>query len=71
MEGDAAEGSSRVMVLGERLASALLTPSIAEGGVPVGTSRREGSAALGADGESSLTLTSVGGGSPTWGEPLL
>ena len=71
MEGDMVEGSLGVMVLGERLACALLTPSIAGGGVPVGMSRREGSAAFGADGESSLTLSSVGSGSPTWVEPLL
>ena len=58
-------------MLGERLASAPLSPSIVEGSVPVGTSWREGSAVLGADGGASLTLMSVGSGSPTWGEPLL
>ena len=70
-EGDPVEGSQGVVVLGEMFAFALLTPSIVGGGVLAGTLRREGSTALGADGESSLTLTSVGGGSPTWGEPLL
>ena len=70
-EGDAAEGSLGVMMLGERSASAPLIPYFTGGGPSVGTSRREGSAALGADGESSLTLTSVGSGSPTRGEPLL
>ena len=58
-------------MLGERLASAPLTPSITRGGIPVGTSWREGTVALGAGGESSLALTSVGSGSPEWGEPLL
>ena len=65
------KGSPRVMVLGERFASTPLTLFIAEGGVPVGTSLREGSVELGAGGESSLTLTSVGSGSLTRGEPLL
>ena len=69
--GDAAEGSPGVMVLGEGSVSKPLTPSVSEGGVLAGTSRQEGSAALGAGGESSLALTSVGSGSPTWGEPLL
>ena len=58
-------------MLGERFVSALMTPSIAGEGVPVRTSRREGSAALGANVGLSLTMTSVGSGSPTWGESLL
>ena len=58
-------------MLGERFVPTPLAPSITEGGVPVGTSWREGSATLGAGGESSLTLTSVGSGSPIQGEPLL
>ena len=70
-EGDTNEGSLGVMVLGKRLASTPLTPSIARGGVLVGTSWREGSVALGASEESSLALTSVGNGSRMWGEPLL
>jgi len=71
MEGDVAKVSPNVVALGERLASVPLTPSIAGGGVPVGMSWREGSAALGAGGESSLALTSVVSDSPMWGEPLL
>ena len=71
IEGDAAKGSLEVMVLGEESASVPLTPSVAGGSVPAGTSRREGSAAIGADGEPSLTLTSVGSDSPMQGEPLL
>jgi len=67
----AAQATTPGVVLGERFASAPLTPSVAGGGVPAGTPRRDGSAALGAGGESSLTLTSVGSGSPAWGEPLL
>ena len=59
------------VVLGERFASAPLTPSVVEGGVLAGTSLREGLAALGASGESSLTLTSMGSGLPVWGKPLL
>ena len=70
-EGDMSKGSLGVVVLGERFASTPLTPSIVGGGVPTGMSRQEGSVTLGADGESSLTLISVGSGSPTWGEPLL
>ena len=70
-EGVAAAGSSGVMVLGERFVSASLTPSVVGGGVLVGTSWQEGLAVLGAGGESSLTLTSVGSGSPAQGEPLL
>ena len=53
MEGDATEGSSKVMVLGERLASTVLTPSVARGGVAMGPLWREGSAVLGVGGESS------------------
>ena len=64
MEGDAAEGSPKVVVLGEGSLSIPLTPSIAGGGVPVGMSRQEGSAVLGAGGESFLVLTSVGSSSP-------
>ena len=71
MEGDTAEGSPGVMVLGERFMPTPLAPSVAEGGIPIGMSRREGSAALGAGGELSLTLMSVGSGSPARGEPLL
>ena len=71
MEGDAAKGSREVMVLGGRLAFALLTHSVVEGGVPARTSRREGLAMLGAREESSLALTSMGSSSPTQGEPLL
>lgn len=71
MEGDAAKGSLEVMVLGERLASAPLMPFVTRGGVPVGASQREGLVALEASGESSLTQTSVGIGSPMWGAPLL
>ena len=37
-EGDAAEGSPRVVVLGERFMLAPLAPSITEGGVSTGTS---------------------------------
>ena len=69
--GDVVEGSLDVVVLGERSVPVPLTPSVAGGGVPAGTPRRDGSAALGAGGESSLTLTSVGSGSPARGEPLL
>ena len=69
--GGAAEGSPKVMVLGEELASVPLTPSVARGSVPMGTSRRGGSAAIGASGEPSLALTSVGSDLPTQGEPLL
>lgn len=71
MEGDATEGSPKVMVLGERLALAPLTSSAAGGDAPAEASRRVGSAALEASGESSLALTSAGSGSPTWGAPLL
>ena len=71
MEGEAAEGSSEVVVLGEECASVPLTNSVAGGSVPAGTSRRGGSAAIGGGREPSLTLTSVGSDSPTWGEPLL
>lgn len=53
------------MLLGERLTSALVTPSVAGGHVLMGMSWREGLAVLGASEESSLTLTSVGSGSPT------
>lgn len=66
-----AEGSLGIVVLEERFAPALLAPSIAEGGVLAGMSQREVSAALGAGEESSLTLTSVGSGSPVRGKPLL
>ena len=38
IEGDMAEGSLEVMVLGEESASILLTPSIARGSVLAGTS---------------------------------
>ena len=69
--GHVAKGSPGVVVLGERFVPAPLAPSIAEGGVLARTSQREGSMALRAGGESSLTLTSVGSGSPMWGEPLL
>ena len=71
MEGDVAKGSSNIVVLGEWSMPIPLTPSITGGGVPVRTSWREGSTVLGASGESSLALTSVGGDSPTRGEPLL
>ena len=71
IEGDMVEGSPEVMVLGEESASVLLIPSVAGGSVPAGTSRREGSAAIGAGGEPSLALTSVGSDSPARGEPLL
>ena len=64
IEGEKAEGSPKVMVLGEELASIPLTPSIAEGSVPAWTSRREGSTAIGASREPSLALI-------TQGEPLL
>jgi len=70
-EEDAAKGSLGVMVLFERLASVPLSPSITGGDVPMGTSRREGSAALGAGGELSLALTLAGSDSPVQGEPLL
>ena len=63
--------SPEVVVLGEGPASMPLTPSIAGGSVPMGTSRRGGSAAIGADGEPSLALTSVGSDLPMRGEPLL
>ena len=66
-----AEVSPEVMVLGEESTSVLLTLSIVGGSVPAGTSWREGSAVIGAGGEPSLALTSVGSDSPTWGEPLL
>ena len=69
--GGAAEGSPKVMVLGEELASVPLTPSITEGSVPVGTSRREGSAVIEASREPSLDLTSMGSDLPTWSKPLL
>ena len=59
--GDMAEGS----------ASLPLTPSIVGGSVPAGTSQRGGLAAIGAGGEPSLALMSVGSDSPTRGEPLL
>ena len=71
MEWDMAEGSSEVVVLGEESASVPLTPSIAGGSVLVGMSRRGGSTAIGAGGEPSLALTSVGSDSPMWVEPLL
>jgi len=58
-------------VLGEESASVPLTPSVAEGSVPAGTSRLEGSAAIGVGVEPSLALTSVGSDSPARGEPLL
>ena len=67
----AAQATAPGVVLGERFMSTSLTPSVAGGGVLAGTSRREGSAALGADGESSLTSMVVGSDSPTRGEPLL
>jgi hypothetical protein len=70
-ERDMAEGSPRVVVLGERFVSASLAPSITGGGVSVGMPRREGSVELGVGEESSLTLTSMGSGLPAWGEPLL
>ena len=71
IEGDAAKGSLEVMVLGEESASVPLTPSVAGGSVPAGTSRRQGSATIRADGELSLALMSMSSDSPTWGEPLL
>ena len=71
MEGDVAEGSPEVVVLGEESMSIPLTPTIVGGSVPAGTSQREGSAAIEADREPSLALTSVGSDSPMWGEPLL
>lgn len=71
IEGDTAEGSLEIMVLGEELASVPLTLSIVGGSVPMGTSRRGGSMAIEAGGEPSLALTSVGNDSPTWSEPLL
>ncbi|XP_066361521.1 uncharacterized protein [Miscanthus floridulus] len=49
-----AKGYPGVMVLGEMLVSAPLTPSVIGWGIPAGTSWREVSAALGAGEESSL-----------------
>ena len=66
-----AEGSPRVMVLGEWLVSIPLIPSITRGGVAMGMSWLEGSVVPRASGESSLALTSVGRDSPAWGEALL
>jgi len=71
IEGDMAEGSPMVMVLGEESASVPLTPSIIRGSVLVGTSRRGGSSAIRAGEELSLALTSVGSDSPVRGKPLL
>ena len=71
MEGNAAKGSPEVMVLEEESTSIPLTPSIAEGSVLAGMSRREGSVAIVAGVEPSMALTSVGSDSPTRGEPLL
>ena len=65
-EEDMAEGSLDVVVLGERSAPVPLTPFVARGGVQLGMSRREGLAVLGACGEPSLSLTSVGSNSPMW-----
>ena len=70
-EWDMAEGSLGVLVLGERFAPSPLAPSITEGRISAGMSQREVLMALGADRESSLTLTSMGSGSHLWGEPLL
>ena len=70
-EEDEAKWSPDIVVLGERSTPISLTPSIAEGGVLTGTSWQEGSAVLGASGESSLALTSVGGDMPTRGKLLL
>ena len=66
-----AEGSPKVVVLGEESASIPLTPSIARESVSAGMSRREGSAAIGAGGNPSLALTSVGSDLPMRGKPLL
>ena len=71
IEGAMTEGLPDVVVLGEGPVFIPLTPSVAEGSVPMGMSRREGLAALGASGEPSLALTSVGSDSPVRGEPLL
>ena len=65
------EGSSEVVVLGAESASVPLTLSIAGRSVPAGTSWREGSAVIGAGGEPSLALMSVGNNLPAWGKPLL
>ena len=70
-EGDAAEGSPEVVVLGEESTSVPLIPSVAGESVPAGTSWREGLAAIGAGGEPSLGLTSMGNDLPVRGEPLL
>ncbi|XP_066347672.1 uncharacterized protein [Miscanthus floridulus] len=70
-EGDATEVSPEVVVLGEESASVPMTPSVVRGSVPTGTSWREGSAAIGAGGEPSLALTSVGSDSSARGEHLL
>ena len=71
MEGDVTEGSSDIMLLGERLAPIPLTTSITRGGVLAGMSHQEGLASLGTGEESYLALTSVGGDSPTRSAPLL
>ena len=71
IEGDMADGSSEVMVLGEESASIPLTPSIDGGSVPAGTSRRDRSVAVGANWEPSLSQTSVGSDSPARGKHLL
>ena len=70
-KGDMVERFLGVMVVAERSASTPLSRSIARWGPSVGTSRSEGSAALGIGGESSLALTSIGNNSPARGEPLL
>ena len=71
MEGDATEGSLKVVVLREGLASIPLTLSIVGGSVLVGTSQRGGSAVIGVGGKPSLALTPVGSDSPARSEPLL
>ena len=71
MEGHVVEGSPVVVVLREESESVPLTPFVARGSVPTGTSRRDGSAVIGAGGVPSLALMSVGSDSPTRSEPLL